>query len=207
MAQESIMSRKTNRPEWQEDALAAVNSLKRGEIILHATDTVWGLAADATQPKAVRRLFELKKRQPTLPLLMLASNEVMVETLLPDLPEEAWELMEISDRPVTVIAPGANHCSRYDLSPEMKSADGQYAVRLTKDPYSAFIVKGLGKPVASTSANLAGTPAPSNYGQIDPIILAGVDYVGQYQRNNKGMSQASMMVQFDNAGRFQVIRG
>lgn len=87
------MSRKKARAPWQEDALKAIACLKNGGVILHATDTVWGLAADATNLAAVERIFEIKARPMNQPMLMLASNSRMVEVIQPHLPEEAWELM------------------------------------------------------------------------------------------------------------------
>ena len=205
MAQTEPMSRKKAHAPWQEDALRAIACLKNGGVLLHATDTVWGLAADATNAAAVERIYQIKERSLDQPLLMLASNSRMVELLQPLLPEEAWELMEVSDRPVTVIAPFAASC-RYAIHPSLINETGACAVRLVEDPYCQFIIEGLGKPIASTSANRSGAPSPTIFQQIQPSIKSEVDFMGSYGQENKAPTAPSMLVEFDVNNRFRIIR-
>ena len=91
-------SRKSSEP-WHDDARQAVKVLRQGGVLLHATDTVWGLACDATNDDAVRRLNELKSRHPEHPVLVLVADEGHVEELVPEVPEAAWDLMEHADPP------------------------------------------------------------------------------------------------------------
>jgi L-threonylcarbamoyladenylate synthase len=199
------MSRKKASPPWKEDALKAIACLRSGGVCLHATDTVWGLAADATQSQAVERISQIKARPIGQPMLMLVSSERMVEMLQPNLPEEAWELLEVSDRPVTIIAPSAES-SRYDISPSLRNESGACAVRYTQDPYCQFIIEGLGRPIVSSSANKTGDDTPSLFKQISPLIKADVDYIGTYGQDIQTPRSPSILVSFDKNNRFQIIR-
>jgi len=199
------MSRKKAPAPWQQDALNAIACLKSGGVLLHATDTLWGLAADATNPAAVQRIYTIKNRLLEKPLLMLVSNSRMVEMLQPGLPEEAWELMDVSDRPLTIIAPFAPAC-RYSIHSALVNTSGSCAVRMTHDPYCQFIIEGLGKPLASTSANKSGGESPATFLHIEPDVKAEVDYIGIHGQKNEAPQSPSMLVEFDANNRFQIIR-
>lgn len=193
------------KANWHDDALQGVRTLRSGGVFLHASDTVWGLAADATSAEAVNRIFGIKNRQQDETLLMLVDSESELEHLLPNLPEAAWELLEVSDRPVTLVGSLNPNC-RHTFAPGMVRADGSIAVRLINDPYLAFIVSGIGKPIASTSANLAKQPTPRTYPEVDVRIIEAVDYAGTHKRTELNSDQSSMMVHFDDKGRMRILR-
>ena len=199
------MGRKKSKPEWQADALELVNALKGGGVVVHSTDTVWGLAANAKHAKAVSRIFEIKQRPTNSNLLMLVDSPGMVEQYLPNLPDSAWELMEVSDRPVTVIAP-CSEKAKAELAPGLVAEDGTLAVRWAKDEYVAFIIRGIGGPLASTSANLTGQPTPASFQQLENGIKEGADIVANHRRSQSSRGEASMMVKFDAHDRITVIR-
>ena len=199
------MGRKKSKPEWQADALQVVNALKGGGVVVHPTDTVWGLAANAKHPKAVSRIFEIKQRPSDSTLLMLVDSPGMVEQYLPNLPDSAWELMEVSDRPVTVIAP-CSEKAKAELAPGLVAEDGTLAVRWAKDEYVAFLIRGIGGPLASTSANLTGQPTPASFQQLENGIKEGADIVANHRRSQSSTGEASMIVKFDAHDRITVIR-
>ena len=199
------MGRKKSKPEWQADALQVVNALKGGGVVVHPTDTVWGLAANAKHAKAVSRIFEIKQRPTDSTLLMLVDSPGMVEQYLPNLPDSAWELMEVSDRPVTVIAPCSEKV-KAELAPGLVAEDGTLAVRWSKDEYVAFIIRGIGGPLASTSANLTGQPTPASFQQLENGIKEGADIVAKHRRSESSTGEASMIVKFDAHDRITVIR-
>lgn len=190
---------------WHTDALNAVRTLRSGGVLLHATDTVWGLAADATSAEAVGRIFDIKSRNRDETLLMLVDSEGELEHLLPHLPEAAWELLDVSDRPVTLVGSLNRNC-RHTFAPGMVRADGSIAVRLVNDPYLSFMIAGLGKPLASTSANLAKQPTPRTFDEVDARIVHAVDYAGTHKRSELNSDQASMMVHFDDERRMRILR-
>ena len=193
---------RTQNEPWKDDALQAVKTLRDGGIVLHATDTVWGLACDATSHEAVQRMNALKARHPIHPVLVLVADEGHVQRLVQDVPEAAWDLMDHADRPVTVVYPNGR-----GVSSSLLGADGSLAVRCTRDPYTAFVIRGVGKPLASTSANLTGHPTPRSFRDIPEALRNAVDHVSTHrQAEPPGPGVPSMMVAFDAAGRFSFLR-
>ena len=176
--------------------------LREGGILLHATDTVWGLACDATNDEAVKRLNALKARHPEHPVLVLVADEGHVEQLVADVPEAAWDLMEYSDRPTTVVYPSGKGVSEL-----LKGANGSLAIRCIREDYTSYVIRGLGKPIASTSATLTGGTTPKSFRDVPAQLKAGVDHVsGLRQDEPPGAGVPSMMVAFDEHGRFQFLR-
>ncbi len=186
---------------WREDALKLVQALKAGGVVVSATDTVVGLACDATSAEAVARMAAMKGRPAEKSFLALVADEGQMERLLPGLPDSAWELMDQSDRPVTVVGQAADN---HRLAPGMVRADGSLGVRCVVDPYLQFIIRGLGRPLASTSANLSGEPAPTRLPEVSPTLRTSADAVGTW--DSGGASRPSWMVRFDAQGRFSVLR-
>ncbi|MDA0939505.1 MAG: Sua5/YciO/YrdC/YwlC family protein [Bacteroidetes bacterium] len=197
------MGGRSKRSEpWHDDARQAVRVLREGGILLHATDTVWGLACDATNDEAVKRLNALKARHPEHPVLVLVADEGHVEQLVDEVPEAAWDLMEHSDRPTTVVYPSGKGVS--DL---LKGANGSLAIRCIREDYTTYIIRGLGKPIASTSANLTGGPTPRSFRDVPAELKTGVNHVSAHRRDEPpGSGVPSMMVAFDEHGRFQFLR-
>ena len=196
------MGRKRREEAWHEDARQAVRVLKQGGVLLHATDTVWGLACDATNDEAVQRMNTIKERHPGHPVLVLVADEGHVEQLVGDVPEAAWDLMELGDRPTTVVYPQGK-----GVSSALLGADGSLAVRCIREDYSAYVIRGLNRPLASTSANFTGQPTPKSFHDISNDLKDLVDHVSAHRRNDVGGTGVpSMMVAFDKAGRFTFLR-
>ncbi|MBV43086.1 MAG: translation factor Sua5 [Crocinitomicaceae bacterium] len=199
------MERNKQQQEWQRDALEMVRQLKAGKVVLHSTDTVWGLGANAKNNEAVRQIFELKNRSQQSSLIMLVDSPGMLERFLPNLPEAAWELMEVSDRPLTIVAPCPPRIKE-ELAIGMVAEDGTIAVRLVKDDYLSFIIQGLGSPLASSSANPSGQPTPDSFVRIHSTITNSVSAIAKYRRSGKSDGIASMIVKFDEHNRITIIR-
>lgn len=193
--------RKSQEP-WHEDARHAVKVLRDGGLLLHATDTVWGLACDATNDDAVQRLNQLKSRHPEHPVLVLVADEGHVEELVTEVPDAAWDLMEHGDRPITIVYPSGKGVSTHLLG-----SNGSLAIRCIRDAYCAYVIRGLGRPIASTSANLTGGPTPKSFLDVPQALQDGVHHVSLHrQKEPSGDGQPSMMVAFDKEGRFSFIR-
>lgn len=187
---------------WKEDALSLVRALKAGGVVLTSTDTIWGLGCDATSEEAVAQMARLKGRPEEKSFLALVADEGALDRLLPELPDAAWELIEASDRPVTVVGLAG---ARHGLASSMIRPDGTLGVRLVKDDYLAFILKGLGRPMASSSANRSGTSFNGRFEDIDSEIIDGVSAKGAH-RMRAEVGPPSWVVKFDESGRFQVLR-
>ena len=189
-------------PEFAEDAKRTIEALKNGGVVLQSTDTVWGLACDATSAEAVERLAKVKNREPGKPLIILVADEGQFERYAPGMIDAAWDLIEHCDRPLTTICPQGR-----DVADAVFGANGSLAVRLVRDPYLAYIIRGLGKPLASTSANAPGESPPKRFHDIPKSMLEKATFVSNYRRNEApSETRASMIVSFDRNGRFAIVR-
>ncbi|MFW6224531.1 MAG: L-threonylcarbamoyladenylate synthase, partial [Bacteroidota bacterium] len=112
----------------REDIKNALEIVRSGGIILYPTDTVWGIGCDATNPEAVQRIYDLKNRPLSKSMLVLVDQPGRIGQYVQVVPEIAWELMEVNDKPMTIIYPGAKN-----LAPNLIAADGSIGIRVTTD--------------------------------------------------------------------------
>ena len=80
----------------------ALEILKNGGVILYPTDTIWGIGCDATNVEAINKIFEIKKREKTKSMIILVENERRLQDLV-DVPEMAWQIIDLSEKPVTIV--------------------------------------------------------------------------------------------------------
>ena len=184
-----------------EDLEAALKCMLEGGIILYPTDTVWGIGCDATNPEAVKKVFSLKKRDDEKSLIVLVDSEIGLERIVDEVPEIALQILEVADRPMTLILDGARN-----LAPNVVSADGSIGVRITHEAFSHELCKRLRRPVVSTSANVSGQKAPAVFKEISDEIKNGVDYVVNYRRDDEHRSQPSNIIKVGKGGIVTVIR-
>lgn len=182
------------------DIEKACDVLRRGGLILYPTDTVWGIGCDACNSEAVRKVFELKRRADSKALIVLVGDERQLQSTVDDVPDVALQLIEVSDRPVTIVYDQA-----VNVAPEVMAADGSVAVRLTSEPVSKRLCRMLRRPLVSTSANISGTHAPSVFAEISPEILNGVDYVMKHGRDYPP-SKPSIIIRISSDSSFKIIR-
>ena len=177
------------------DIRAAVDVLRKGGIILYPTDTVWGIGCDATNSDAVRRVFEIKQRSGSL---------AQLERTVTGIPDVAYQLIEFTDRPLTIVYDGVQPSAR--IAPELLAADGTIGVRVTSEPFSAALCRAFGKPLVSTSANISGHPTPAYFDEIAGEILAAADYVCTTRRDDRTPTRPSTVMRLSEDGTFTVIR-
>lgn len=156
----------------EQEIQKALEVLKKGGIILYPTDTVWGLGCDATNAEAVAKIFTLKQRKDAMAMIVLADRPDTVMRCVKEVPEVAWQLWEVTDKPLTIILPGAEGVAS-NLIPEQKTI----AVRLAMDDFCKKLIYKLGRPLVSTSANISGEHTPMNFTEISQTIKDGVDHV------------------------------
>lgn len=186
--------------EIKEDLYKAVECLQSGGIILYPTDTIWGVGCDATNPKAVDRLFEIKQRPDSKAMISLVDSLPSLSEWVKYIPDNAIEELLNSERPTTVILNGAE-----GISKKLMANDGSAAFRIPNYFYVASLCKLLGKPLVSTSANISGRKAPAIFDEIDDIMKSKSNYTCMYGRD-KLPSQPSRIVKFDSVGKIEVIR-
>ena len=185
----------------EEDVKKAVEVLRNGGVILYPTDTVWGIGCDATNEEAVRKVYEIKHRDDSKAMICLVDSEVRLQRYVRNVPEVAWDLIELSERPTTVILDGAT-----GLAPNLIAEDGSIAVRVTKETFSKELCYRFQKPLVSTSANISGEPAAQNYCDISEEILNAVDYVCLTRRQEHEPHRPSAIIKIAMNGEVKIIR-
>lgn len=185
---------------FEEDIKHSLEVLRSGGIILYPTDTVWGIGCDATNETAVNRIYKLKKRSVDKGLIVLLAQErdLLQYVAAPDM--EVFQYLDTVTKPTTVIYQGA-----IGLAENLLADDGSIGIRIVKDEFCRHLVKRLGKPLVSTSANLSGAPSPALFNEVSPDILRGVDYVVKYRQDDPVPCAASAIVHWSH-GRASVIR-
>jgi L-threonylcarbamoyladenylate synthase len=185
----------------EEDIKNSLNVLKSGGIILYPTDTIWGLGCDATNSSAIHRIFKIKSRDEARSLIILVNSESMVERYVKEVPESAFQITEVSDKPVTIIYPEGKN-----LAPGVCAEDGSVAIRICNEPFCNELILRFRKPIVSTSANQSGEPYPLWFGEIDQKILSLADYIVKYRQEDKEEQSASPVIKIDRNGVFTILR-
>lgn len=180
----------------------AAKILREGGIILYPTDTVWGIGCDATNPQAVNRIYRLKKRADHKAMIVLVSSLAMLERHADGIPEVAYDLVENSTTPLTIV---------YDrgigLAGDLLGPDGTIGIRLTTEEFSAGLCRALGRPLVSTSANISGQPAAGCFSEISEEIKLGVDHIVDYRREEPaGSRRPSCVMRLEESGVFKILR-
>lgn len=177
-----------------------IQALKDGKTILYPTDTIWGLGCDATNEDACQRLLDLKQRPTNKSFILLVDSFAMVERFIPDFNPICYDLADLATRPLTIIYPNAK-----GLAKSVLAEDGSVGIRITNDPICLKLIRGLRKPLVSTSANISGESSPANFNAINAVIKNGVDRVVE-ERMLENMSVASQIIKIELDGRVTVIR-
>ncbi len=178
--------------------LEIINS---GGTILYPTDTVWGIGGDATNPSVIDKIDKIKAREKGKSYLILVNDYKMLQDYVEEIPPEVWELLEKSIRPTTFIFPNPKN-----LPPEILAEDGSIAIRVIKKGFAHDLIKNIGKPLISTSANLTGKPTPSSFQEIEPQILQNVDYVVNLHRNTSSSGKPSRIIKWSEENGVEIIR-
>ena len=187
--------------EYRDDIRQAVEVLNRGGIILYPTDTIWGIGCDATNAEAVKRVFEIKQREDAKALITLVDSEAKVQAYVREMPDVAWDLMEVADSPLTIIYDGARN-----LAPKLLAEYGSVGIRVTHETFSNYLCLRFKRPIVSTSANLSGQPSPRCFADIAPEIVAAVDYVCTSRRQETVCPSPSHIIKLGVGGEVKVIR-
>lgn len=185
----------------EEDIKNAVEVLRRGGVILYPTDTVWGIGCDATNAEAVAKVYAIKQRDDSKAMICLVDSDVRLQRYVRNVPEVAWDLLELSTKPTTVILDNA-----VNLAPNLIAADGSIAMRITQEPFSKQLCYRFQKPLVSTSANISGEPAAQNFCDISEQLLNAVDYVCWSRRQEHKPHTPSSIIKLTQDGVVTIIR-
>ena len=186
---------------WREDIRQALEVMQRGGIILYPTDTIWGIGCDATNAEAVARVFAIKRREDAKALISLVDSPAKIQGCVREMPDVAWDLIELATRPLTIIYDGAQF-----LAPNLMAEDGSAALRVTNEPFSHELCRRFKRAVVSTSANFSGEASPACFDDINPDLLALVDYVVRSRRDEKAPARPSSVVKLGADGTVKILR-
>ncbi|MBP3517640.1 MAG: threonylcarbamoyl-AMP synthase [Parabacteroides sp.] len=184
-----------------EDIQKACEIMQAGGIILYPTDTIWGIGCDATNEKAVQKVYELKKRMDNKAMLVLIDTTAKLDRYVSDVPDIAWDLIEVADKPLTIIYSHAKN-----LAGNLLGEDGSVGIRVTNEEFSRRLCERFRKPLVSTSANVSGEPSPANFSEVSDVIKNGVDYIVNYRQADMGKAEPSNIIKLGDGGVIQVIR-
>lgn len=129
----------------------AVAALADGGLVVFPTETAYGLACDAQDASAVRRIYKVKARDPKKPLPLIAGTKTMVRRAGHLNPMSRHLASGFWPGPLTLVIPGIPGYPK-----GVANTDGEIAVRVSSDPVATALSKGLGNPIVATSANRSG---------------------------------------------------
>lgn len=177
-----------------------ISILKQGGLILYPTDTVWGIGCDATNANAVQKIYKLKQRTDSKALICLVHNYSMLEKHVDNVPKLAYNILELADSPTTIIydAPAG-------IAENLVAEDNTLAIRIVDHDFCQKLIRYFGRPIVSTSANLAGENTPKSFKEIDEAILKGVDYVVNLHKEKTG-KRPSTIIKISNSSGIKIIR-
>lgn len=196
-------NKKTMEPEVElprEAINIAVDFLKKGNTIIYPTDTIYGIGCDASNYDAVEKIYELKDRDPSKSLIVLVDSFQMLESIIEEVPDMAWEVLKVNKKPLTIIFDRPKN-----VAENVVSADNTLAVRVTNDPLCRSMIRKLRKPIVSTSANLSGEETPIHFQDISEALKARVDHVMDLPLVHKDIKPSSIM-QISSNGIIKIIR-
>ena len=189
----------------EEDIKKAVETMRKGGVILYPTDTVWGIGCDATNAEAVKRVYEIKQRDDSKALICLVDSDARMQRYFRNVPDVAWQLVdslkEGDGKPTTLILDGA-----INLADNLIAEDGSVGIRITNEPFSKELCFRFQKAIVSTSANISGEPAAQNYCDIDPKIIEAVDYVCWSRRQEHKPHTPASIIKLKENGEVEIIR-
>lgn len=185
----------------QDEIKKAIEVMRKGGVILYPTDTVWGIGCDATNPDAVKRVYEIKKREDSKALICLVDSDARLARYVRNVADVVWDMIELTTKPLTII-----HDNPVGLADNLLAEDGSVGIRITSEEFSKELCFRFQKPIVSTSANISGEPTPKTFDDIPEEIKNAVDYVVKYNRQCREKHQPSSIVKVKPNGEFVIIR-
>lgn len=177
-----------------------LETLKSGGTILYPTDTIWGIGCDATNVQAIQKIFDIKKRDENKSFIILVETVKRLQDLV-DVPEVAWDIIDLSEKPVTIIYEKAE-----GLPKELLAEDGSIGIRLIKDDFCKRLIAKMNRPLVSTSANFSGEKSPMKFSDISAEIKNAVDFVVDDPEDKISQFAGSSIIKVWKDGRIKIIR-
>lgn len=183
------------------DIKAAIEVLQKGGIILYPTDTTWSLGCDAANEHAVKRILEIKKSNRSKDLIVLMENAALLERFLEEVPEIAYDLIELTDKPLTILFDGAKN-----LAKNLIAEDGSIGIRISTEAFSSELIRRFKRPVVCTSASISGKPSPDRFDAIAQEIVDAVDYAVNFRQDETQKAVESSVMKLGRGGEVKIIK-
>ncbi len=190
-----------HEPGMKQEIRNCIDVLRKGGTILYPTDTIWGIGCDATNARAVQKIFKIKKRMESKSLIVLLDRKESLHTYIESVPDIALDLVERVTTPLTIIYPNAKN-----LAKSIIADDGTIAIRLVHFEFCYKLLRMFGKPIVSTSANISGQSAPLTFKSIPKEIVSQVDYAVNFSREEVRETKPSTIIKLKTNGEFEIIR-
>lgn len=189
------------RNAFEQDVIKSLEVLRKGGVILYPTDTIWGLGCDATNQDAISKIYKIKQREESKSMIILVAeeNDILKYVAAPDF--EVFDFITAQEKPTTVIYENA-----VSLPDNLIQEDGSIAIRIVRDEFCRHLIKRLGKPLVSTSANISGDPSPASFKDISKKIKNSVDYIVGWRQEDANPSQPSQILKWNSDGTVSYIR-
>lgn len=184
----------------REEINKCIKVLKAGGVILYPTDTVWGIGCDATNEAAVKKIYEIKNRIDSKSLIIVVANDRMLNHHVKDVPELAWDIIDIADKPTTII-----YNEGINLAQNVISSDNSVAIRMIKEDFINQLIFNFNKPIVSTSANISESPTPLSFEEISNKIKDKVDFIVD-SKYDKGNKKPSSLIKLGLNGAIEILR-
>ena len=185
----------------EDDIKKACEVMEKGGLILYPTDTIWGIGCDATNEEAVKRVYEIKNRIDSKALIILVDKPAKVDFYVREVPEIAWDLIEVADKPLTIVYPHARN-----LAPNVLAQDGSVGIRITREEFSRKLCERFRKAIVSTSVNISGQPSPACFAEISDEIKQAVDYIVTYRQEDPTKPAPSSVIAIGDGGVIKILR-
>lgn len=187
--------------DFEKDIEHCLKVLKEGGLILYPTDTVWGIGCDATNSKAVERIYQLKKRSDHKAMIVLAADErdILKYVAHPDL--SVFDYLKQTRKPTTVVYDGA-----IGLADNLIGADGSVGIRMCNDTFCRHLIKRFRKPIVSTSANISGQETAAIFDEVTDAVKQGVDYIVNHRQDDRTAAEPSSVIKWNKDGTVTVLR-
>ncbi|MCF6170321.1 MAG: threonylcarbamoyl-AMP synthase [Bacteroidales bacterium] len=185
----------------EKEVKKSVELLRNGKILLYPTDTIWGIGCDATNSKAVQRIYKIKGRDENKSMIVLLDSIDKLKQYIEKVPPITYDLIQNSVSPLTIVYSGAKN-----LAKNLIARDGTIALRVVSGEYCRAVIQQLDRPLVSTSANISGEPSANSFYQINPVIFKKVDHVVEIFRDRVRAVKPSTIIKIEENGRFMVLR-
>ena len=184
-----------------QEVIQACSVLKKGGTILYPTDSIWGIGCDATNSKAIEKIIHIKRRPIKKSMIILVDEIEKIAQYVDNIPIIAYDLISQTTRPTTFIYPNVKNLPKNLIAP-----DKSIAIRITTNDFCQRLIRLLGKPIISTSANISGNCPALTFNDIQQEIIRQVDYVVNPTTATTSDNKPSTIIRFLDDYSFEVVR-